>query len=279
MNSLQQRESIEQHQAKRIVSVRMDLINKFFTILLLTAVAYTVPFSKSSENPDASFQAEATPTTTIPHRAPPPVRQRPMKEEDDGQSVLHENLQTTAQNVSRSSLESWQAAIILLSHVQNVLMMGNEVPPSPPCFQEERDPFTIEHPHPATDFQGRLKEDYNSLLKYQQYMSRVKVTNDKLSTLVTQTNDTDVLSSPESVYVVKFFDLAYTMSVLEAQLRELLTVLDISVSSKETTPTDLPDDCYETCYGQQVSVLRNYITLVFYYVPGDIAGLLDTNKE
>ena len=281
MNNLKQtelkvnnlRESSEQSQGNK----RMDLKKISFTLILLTAVAYAAPITKSSENPDASFQAEDT-TTPIPHRAPPPARQRPMTEEDVRHSVNHENLQTTAQNVSRSSLESRQAASILLSHLEDVLLMGFEVPPSPPCFMEERDPFSVEHPHPDTDFQGRLEEDYSSLLKYQQYLASVKEDNEKLSTPVVQTNSSD---DSESVYVLEFFGLTNTVSVLEARMRELLEVLDTSVPNTkgETMPTGLPDDCYETCYGQQVSVLRNYITLVFYYIPGDVAGLLDSNKE
>ena len=64
-------------------------------------------------------------------------------------------------------------------------------------------------------------------------------------------------------------------------MESYLAALDpsaLATAKEGGTDTPLPADCYETCYGQQVSALRDYSTLVYSYIPSDIEGAKNEEK-
>lgn len=204
------------------------------------------------------------------------LRRQPTTESENS-LFNYDRFRAVAHNVSQTSLESWQTASTLVTHLEEVILMGQDIPPSPSCFLEERDPSTVEHPHPDTDFQSRLEADYISLLKYQGYLAQVMNDNEKLSEPILQRDDPN---GPDTVYTIEFFDVVHSVSALVSQTAQLLQILDVSPAGdgEGKIPTGLASDCYETCYAQQAITFSRYSTLVFYYIPRDVSGLLDTVK-
>ena len=192
------------------------------------------------------------------------------------------SLKKLSEDANRASLESWQSASILLGHIQNVILAGYEVPPSPTCFQEERDPITYEHPHPSTDFQANLINDYTSLLSYRDYFDDVSTSNSEQPSSATtrSPNEEDPIASPKAIYTIELKDFMSSLNTLLVNMEKLLTAQNSSSLSLESnTGSILPTECYEKCYGQQVSVLEDYLTLSYNYIPSDISGLSDSKKN
>lgn len=195
------------------------------------------------------------------------------------------SLKKLSQNASRASLESWQSAVTLLSRIEDDILAGYEIPPSPTCFQEERDPRTYEHPHPNTDFQAYLVKDYNSLLSYRDYFNDVVTVYDKQLSPVSTRSPQDESSPANSgaIYIIVLDDFVSSLNALLVQMEKLLSALSPTTapSAAEMSPstTTLPPECLEVCYGQQVSVLQDYLVLVYNYIPSDISGQSDSKTK
>ncbi len=223
----------------------------------MTTLAYGIPVSTESEG------SVITPTQ------PPTTPQQSLKR--------------LSQNASLASLESWQSAAILLNHIENVILAGYEVPPSPTCFQEERDPITYEHPHPSTDFQAYLVKDYASLLRYRDYFNEVSTIYEKSSAATTSSQAEEESVTHSSVfYRIELADFISSLNGLLVSMEKYLRALSpTALSATEAPPptTTLPTECYEICYGQQVSVLEDYLVLAYNYIPSDISGQSDSKKK
>ena len=230
--------------------MKLDIL---FLVFTMASLAYGAPLSTTTDSVD-----NPTPLPTTP---PPSLKQ-------------------LSDNANQALLESWQSASILLSHIQNVILAGYEVPPSPTCFQEERDPITYEHPHPSTDFQTNLINDYTSLLSYRDYFDDVSISNSEQPSSVTTTSpEEEPTASPKVIYTIELKDFTSSLNALLVSMENLLIARSALSSVGSSTESTLPTECYEKCYGQQVSVLEDYLTLSFNYIPSDISGLSDSKKN
>lgn len=209
-----------------------------FVILTLASAAMAAPLSTTTDSGKDKSTTSSPPTT-----------------------------EKLAQNVSTAALSSWQSATILLRHIEEVILAGYEVPPSTPCFQEER-----EQPGSNTDYQGNIVKDYNSLLSYREYFKLVEAANSE-ETATSPTGNPS--TTTDAIYTIELSDFSASLSVLVAHMESLLAVLEPSALTAKDggTETTLSPDCFETCYGQQVSALRDYSVLVKNYIPSDIEGI------
>lgn len=214
--------------------------------------------------------AYGAPTTSEPEGTPtqPPT-------------ISPQDLQKLSKNTSYASIKSWQSAAILLRHIEDVILGGQVVPPSRSCFQEERDPLIYEHPPPPnTDFHAFLVQDYNSVLKYKDYFIKVSnVYSKQLSPTTTRSPEEEPITRSEAYYTIELGDFISSLNSLLEQMEKLLHALNGTATEVPPSTTTLPSECYEICYGQQVSMLEYYLLLAYTYIPNDISGQLDSEKN